>query len=96
MELTNIENAFRDICSLEINDGAFFLAESARAIEIRCEANYSGARVLLFGMIENARCQIQIDIGSGDAVIPGPEYAEYPVMFKEFEVPSVSSLHSDS
>lgn len=87
IELPDIENVFKDICSLEINDGVVFLAQSVRAIEIRSDANYSGARVLLLGMIENARCQIQIDIGSGDAVTPGPEYAQYPVMFEEFEAP---------
>ena len=80
---------FKDICSLEVNDGVIFLAESVRAIEIRSDANYSGARVLLLGVIENARCQIQIDIGSGDAVTPGPEYAEYPVMFEKFEAPQL-------
>lgn len=89
IELPDIENVFKDICSLDANDGVVFLAESVRAIEIRSDANYSGARVRLLDMIENARCQIQIDISSGDAVTPGPENAEYPVMFDEFDTPKL-------
>lgn len=88
-ELPDIENVFKDICTHEVNDGVIFLADSVRATEIRADANYSGARVMLLGMIDNARCQIQIDIGSGDAVTPGPENAEYPVMLEEFEAPKL-------
>ena len=89
IKLPDIENVFKDVCGLEVNDGVTFLAESVSATETRADANYSGVRVMLLGMIENARCQIQIDIGSGDAVTPGPEYAEYPVMFAEFEAPKL-------
>jgi len=88
-ELTDIENVFKDFCINEANDGVFFLADSVRATEIRTDANYSGARVILLGVIDNARCQIQIDIGYGDAVTPGPENAEYPVILEEFEAPKL-------
>jgi len=88
-ELTDIENVFKNICTHEVNDGVIFLADSVRATEIRADANYSGARVTLLGVIDNARCQIQIDIGSGDAVTPGPENAEYPVILEEFEAPKL-------
>ncbi|MFT6303886.1 MAG: hypothetical protein ACI9XK_004093 [Granulosicoccus sp.] len=40
---------------------------------------------MLRGVIDNTCSQIQTDIGSGDAVTPGPENAEYSVMLKEFE-----------
>lgn len=39
-------------------------------------------RVILLGVIDGARCQIQIDIGFGDAVTPGPEDVLYPVMHR--------------
>lgn len=88
-ELPHTENAFKEICILEYNDGVIFQAESLRAVEIRTNANYAGVRVTLLGIIENARCQIQIDIGFGDAVTPGPEDANYPVMLSEFEAPKL-------
>ena len=58
-----------------------------KAAEIRKEADYAGVRVMLLGVIDGARCQIQIDIGFGDAVTPGPEDVEYPVMLTEFAAP---------
>lgn len=58
-----------------------------QATEIRKEANYGGVRITLLGIIDSARCPIQIDIGVGDAVTPGPESAEYPVMLSGFEAP---------
>ena len=42
------------------------------------------------GVLENARCQIQIDIGFGDAVTPGPENAVYPVLLSDFKSPKLS------
>jgi hypothetical protein len=41
------------------------------------------------GLIDGARCQLQIDIGFGDAVTPGPEDADYPVMLAEFAPPKL-------
>lgn len=37
--------------------------------------------------IDGARCQIQVEFGFGDAVTPGPEDVEYPVMLAEFAAP---------
>lgn len=88
-ELPDIKEIFRNICFIEDNDGVVFLTESIRAVEIRADANYAGVRVTLLGMIENARCQIQVDIGFGDAVTPGPEDANYPIMLSEFEEPKL-------
>lgn len=46
-------------------------------------------RVILLGVIDGARCQVQIDIGFGDAVTPGPEDVEYPVMLTESTAPKL-------
>lgn len=88
-ELPHIEDIFKDICTHETNDGLVFLRDSVRASEIRADANYAGVRVMLLGIIDSARCQIQIDIGFGDAVTPGPIDAEYPIMLAEFEAPKL-------
>jgi hypothetical protein len=66
-----------------------FQGDTVHAAEIRKEANYAGVRVMLLGVIDGARCQIQIDIGFGDAVTPGPEDVEYPVMLTEFAAPKL-------
>ena len=86
-DLPSIENIFKDICTHETDDGLVFPRDSVRASEIRADANYAGVRVTLLGMIDNARCQIQIDIGFGDAVTPGPIDAEFPTMLAAFDAP---------
>jgi hypothetical protein len=89
MDLPHIEGVFRDICAIEASDGVVYQADTVRAGEIRKEANYAGVRVLLLGVIDGARCQLQIDIGFGDAVTPGPDDVEYPVMLPGFPAPKL-------
>lgn len=88
-ELPHIEAVFKEICTIETFDGVTFQPDTVHAAEIRKEANYAGVRVMLLGVIDGARCQIQIDIGFGDAVTPGPEDVEYPVMLAEFAAPKL-------
>lgn len=84
-----LEGIFRDICAIETLDGVAFQANTVRASEIRKDANYAGVRVTLLGLIDGARCSIQVDIGFGDAVTPEPEDVEYPVMLTEFKAPKL-------
>lgn len=88
-ELSHIEKLFKAICEIETEDGVIFHTDTVRAAEIRKEANYSGVRVTLLGVIDGARSQIQVDIGFGDAVIPEPENVEYPVMLSGFARPQL-------
>lgn len=88
-ELPHIEGVFREVCAIEANDGVTFQADTVRAAEIRKDANYAGVRVTLLGLIDGARCPIQVDIGFGDAVTPGPEDVEYPVMLSDFAAPKL-------
>ena len=76
------------ICGVEVDDGMYFDPESIRIEPIREEARYGGGqRMILMGRLGNARCPMQIDIGFGDAVTPGPEEAAYPVLLEEQPAP---------
>jgi hypothetical protein len=86
-EIPHIEEIFRDICRIEVEDGIAFQADTVKAAEIRKEANYAGVRVTLLGMLDSARCAVQIDIGFGDAVVPGPDEVHYPVILGEMPGP---------
>lgn len=46
--------AFSDLCTLEVDDGIRFDAQSIRAAEIRKEANYAGIRVTLLAWIDGS------------------------------------------
>ena len=86
-EIPQVEGVFRDICRIEVDDGIVFDPDSVKAAEIRKEANYAGIRVTLMGMLDKARCPVQADIGFGDAVVPGPDEVDYPVLLAEMPAP---------
>ena len=86
-DLQSIGQTFRDIASIAVDDGITFDPESVTAEDIRKEAGYAGARVVITGELAKARCKTQIDIGFGDAVTPGPVQSEYPVLLKDFPAP---------
>jgi len=88
-EIPALEALFRELCAavVEPEDGIRFQAETVRAEEIRKEANYGGIRVTLVGLLAGARCPVQVDVGFGDAVTPGPEPVEYPTILPELPAP---------
>lgn len=88
-ELPHLEAIFKDVCAMETDDGVAFRPDTVNAAEIRKEANYHGVRITLLGLIDGARCSMQIDVGFGDAVTPEPEDVQYPVMLPEFAPPKL-------
>lgn len=86
-EIPHVEEIFREICRIEVEDGIDFNPDSVKAADIRKEANYAGVRVTLVGLLDSARCPAQIDIGFGDAVVPGPEEALYPIILGDMPEP---------
>ncbi len=88
-DLATIENTFREIASIPVDDGIAFNPDSVTVEEIRKDAGYGGARVHIDAEIARARCKTQIDIGFGDAVTPAPVSASYPVLLAELPAPQL-------
>lgn len=86
-DLGAIAQAFREIVTVTAEDGIVFDAASVRVEEIRKNAGYAGARVIVSAELARARCKTQIDVGFGDAVTPGPVDAVYPVLIADFAAP---------
>lgn len=86
-DLQSITQAFREIVSVVAEDGIVFDAASVRVEEIRKNAGYAGARVIVSAELARARCKTQIDVGFGDAVTPEPVDAVYPVLLADFAAP---------
>lgn len=76
-----------EICNVQADDGMVFDPGSIAIEEIREDARYGGLRVRLVGMLGKARSTVQLDVGYGDAVTPGPEEAVYPVLLEDFPSP---------
>lgn len=78
-----LEQMFREIGQIACDDGIVFPPERVQATEIRKDANYPGVRLAMQGLLDGARCPMQIDIGFGDAVVPGPQEATYPLLLDD-------------
>lgn len=74
-----LKGIFRDVCAVEVEpDAITFLPDTVEAHAIREEDAYGGRRVTLQARLGPARIRVQVDIGVGDAVMPGPQWLEYP------------------
>ena len=85
----NLIATFRDIAVMDLGDGILFDAESVKAEAIREDNTYGGTRITLVARIGSARCSLQIDVGFGDAVTPGPQTVAYPTLLKDFQAPTL-------
>ena len=73
--------AMRDVCRQTVeDDGLVFDHESIEGAVIKEDADYEGVRVTFRGSLQNARIAMQIDIGFGDVMFPGPELTDYPTI----------------
>lgn len=72
---------FREICITPVeDDGIAFDSERLRVEHIREELEYGGLRLRTMASLAGARINVVIDIGFGDAVEPGLEEIELPVL----------------
>ncbi|RHW18100.1 nucleotidyl transferase AbiEii/AbiGii toxin family protein [Sphingomonas gilva] len=71
---------FRDILTLNDDDGVEFDVGALRVDRIREELEYGGLRLRTTASISGARINLTIDIGFGDAMEPGAEMLDYPTM----------------
>lgn len=86
-DLESVAQTFRDIASVAVHDGIVFDPASVIAEDIRKDAGYAGARILIGGELAKARCKTQIDVGFGDAVTPAPVDSVYPVLLEDLPAP---------
>ena len=71
---------FREIMAIEVDDGVSFDLKGLRIEAIREEAEYGGSRLRTTATLAGARIPIAVDIGFGDAVEPGAEDIDLPVL----------------
>lgn len=88
-DLVSVAQAFRQIAAMPAEDGLVFDRQSLVVEDIREDAVYAGARVLISAELAGARLRVQVDIGFGDAVTPGPVQASYPVLLADLPAPQL-------
>jgi predicted nucleotidyltransferase component of viral defense system len=86
----HVETVFRNVCDQSVeDDGLVFASDSVAGEVIKPDQEYQGVRVQLQAKLERARIPVQIDIGFGDAITPGPQEIEYPSMLG-YPTPTIS------
>lgn len=84
-----VADTFKAICSTAVpDDGVTFDIEGLTAAPIREDLEYGGVRVQTYAVIDGARIPIQVDIGFGDIITPGPVEVDYPVLL-DFPAPHI-------
>jgi hypothetical protein len=77
-----------EVCAVDYPEDGLRFDLSALSIEaIRPEEEYSGQRARFRAFLGSARIALQLDIGVGDAVVPGPEEVEYPTLLPSLAPP---------
>lgn len=86
-----ITSLFRAVCKAEVEpDGLNFLTETVSLHAIRDRQEYGGVRVNLTALLSAAKIPLQVDIGFGDAITPGPHLETIPTLL-DFPAPRVWS-----
>jgi predicted nucleotidyltransferase component of viral defense system len=76
-----IGDTFRAILTQPVDDdGVAFDIAALEAAPIREDLEYGGVRVRTQATIAGARIPIQVDVGFGDAITPGPVEIDYPAL----------------
>jgi len=65
---------------LEVDDGVVFNPGPYKQKELPDRPNTKGMRVLVDCYLEQARHKLQLDIGFGDAIVPGPTRMDFPTL----------------
>ncbi len=95
-DIKELEEMIANCCNVPVEeDGLIFNPESVVGEEIREQDAYKGVRLRVRGTLGSSRIHIQIDIGFGDAIVPGPLWIEYPVLL-EGEAPKVKAYTLES
>jgi predicted nucleotidyltransferase component of viral defense system len=86
-EIDDVVRLMKEVAQFDVpNDGIVFDPASFSGAAIREDADYSGVRTVFTGRLDTARVHMQIDIGFGDVVTPGPEKLSYPTIL-DFPAP---------
>jgi predicted nucleotidyltransferase component of viral defense system len=80
---------FQEICATPISDGVVFDVDQITAQAIIEDAIYPGVRVRIPASLSGTRDVVQVDIGFGDVVTPGPREMEFPILLEDMTVPRV-------
>ena len=88
-DLLIMKKTFQEIANIPFEDGVVFDVANIKVERILEETAYVGVQLTIPAEVAKAKCNLQIDIGFGDAVTPGPVQSTYPTLIKDFPAPQL-------
>ena len=80
-QLDHIQEVVSEVCGVAVYpDGIEFNRNSIELSRIKEDADYEGVRVLFHATLARACIPMQLDIGFGDVITPGPTEISYPTI----------------
>ena len=77
-------NVLNEILSIDLKDGVKF--ELVNVTDIREDDEYGGSKYHLIGKLENLKINLDIDISTGDTVVPRELEYSYPSLFEDKKI----------
>lgn len=74
---------FSDVCAIQLDDGVNIDVDGLRADLLREALEYGGLRLRTTATVGGARVNVVVDIGFGDAIEPGIEEIDLPVLLDQ-------------
>ncbi len=81
-----LRRIFREICSIQADDGVTFKLDSIEANPIIQNADYQGVSISFDAFLDRSQGRVHIDIGFGDVVIPYPTSMSYPSLLDSDDI----------
>lgn len=82
----DLSRMFREILSIDSDDGVVFDLDSLETSPITQEAAYQGTSLTINAFLDRTRGRVHIDIGFGDVVTPTPAQMTYPTLLDTSEI----------
>lgn len=97
-QVASVVQAMQAVCREEPpeDDGLRFNAEAVTGVAITEAAQYQGVRVSLPATLGNARIRLQVDVGFGDILVPGPTWVHLPTILENFPPPELQGYSRES
>lgn len=79
LDKQSLTDIFKTVCTIPFEpDAMVFQPDTIRVEDIRQNDPYGGRRITLKSRLGNARIDVQVDVGIGDAITPEPTWLDYP------------------
>ena len=83
-----IRGVMESVCGISCpEDGATFDISALKISAIRADQRYGGQQAAITAFLGTAKCNVRVDFGFGDVVVPGPEEAQLPTLINRVPAP---------